>query len=76
MPELAHTHLEAIRQRAYEISLGPESGTPDEDWRRAEHELRHFVADEDGVRWEEEEASADEEASGFLQKSDSALAHP
>ena len=29
-----------IRQRAYEISLGEDSGTADENWRRAEQEIR------------------------------------
>jgi hypothetical protein len=31
---------EMIRQRAYEISLGPDAGTPEENWTRAERELR------------------------------------
>lgn len=30
---------EAIRHRAYEISQGPEAGTPEEDWERARREL-------------------------------------
>jgi CHAD domain-containing protein/energy-coupling factor transporter ATP-binding protein EcfA2 len=30
---------EAVRLRAYELSEGPESGTPEENWVRAEHEL-------------------------------------
>jgi hypothetical protein len=29
-----------IRQRAYEISQGPDAGTPEENWARAERELR------------------------------------
>jgi hypothetical protein len=29
-----------IARRAYEISQSDEAGTPDEDWRRAERELR------------------------------------
>jgi hypothetical protein len=29
-----------IRQRAYEISQGPDGGTPEENWARAERELR------------------------------------
>jgi hypothetical protein len=28
-----------IRQRAYEISLGPDAGTPEENWQRARAEL-------------------------------------
>ena len=31
---------ERIRERAYEISLGTSGGTPEENWRRAEAELR------------------------------------
>jgi len=30
---------DAVRARAFEISQGPEAGTPDENWVRAEHEL-------------------------------------
>jgi hypothetical protein len=29
-----------IRQRAYEISQGPDAGTPEDNWARAERELR------------------------------------
>jgi hypothetical protein len=29
-----------IRERAYEISQGPDAGTPEENWARAERELR------------------------------------
>ena len=31
---------EAIRRRAYEISQGAEAGTPEENWARAEREVR------------------------------------
>jgi hypothetical protein len=31
---------ERIRERAYEISMREEGGTPEENWRRAEAELR------------------------------------
>jgi len=31
---------EMIRQRAYEISQEPDAGTPEENWARAEQELR------------------------------------
>ena len=30
---------EMIRQRAYEISLGADAGTPEENWERARREL-------------------------------------
>ena len=31
---------EQIEQRAYELSQSDEAGTPEENWRRAERELR------------------------------------
>jgi hypothetical protein len=31
---------EAIARRAYEISLGEDAGTPEENWARAEREVR------------------------------------
>jgi hypothetical protein len=31
---------EEIAQRAYEIAHGPEAGSDEENWLRAEHELR------------------------------------
>ena len=37
---------EMIRQRAYEISQGPHRGTPEENWARAEQELRGELARE------------------------------
>jgi hypothetical protein len=30
----------AVRERAWEISQRPDAGTPDENWRRAQEELR------------------------------------
>jgi hypothetical protein len=32
---------QAIRDRAYEISQSDEAGTPEEDWMRAEHDVRN-----------------------------------
>jgi DUF2934 family protein len=32
--------VEQIRQRAYEISQGPDCGTEEENWHRAEQQLR------------------------------------
>jgi uncharacterized protein YegP (UPF0339 family) len=32
---------EEVRQRAWEISQRTEAGTPEENWQRAEQELRH-----------------------------------
>lgn len=31
---------EPVRRRAYELSQGEDAGTPEENWRRAEEELR------------------------------------
>ena len=31
---------EEVERRAYELSQRPDSGTPEENWRRAEEELR------------------------------------
>lgn len=31
---------ELIRRRAYEISQGEDAGTPEENWRRAEQDVR------------------------------------
>lgn len=36
---------EAIRQRAYEISQRADGGSPEENWRRAEEELRDELWD-------------------------------
>jgi hypothetical protein len=40
MDERARPDEEAIRQRAYEISLRADGGSPEENWKRAEEELR------------------------------------
>ena len=37
---------EMIRQRAYEISLGPDAGTPEENWAKARAELYGELARE------------------------------
>lgn len=54
---IEHTEdlAEAIRRRAYEISQGPDAGTPEENWLRAEEELRRPTAAEDAIRLEEAE---------------------
>jgi CHAD domain-containing protein len=38
-PEHVSPDGQAVRDRAYAISQGPEAGTPDENWRRAEREF-------------------------------------
>jgi hypothetical protein len=39
---------EAIAARAYEISLGEDAGTPEENWQRAEQELRERTGEASG----------------------------
>jgi len=38
--DLESANEEMIRRRAYEISQGPDAGTADENWARAEREVR------------------------------------
>ena len=40
MDEPERPSEEAIRERAYEISLRADGGSPEENWKRAEEELR------------------------------------
>jgi hypothetical protein len=46
MSERAPADAEAIRHRAYEISQGPHAGTEEENWLRAEDELRQAGLEE------------------------------
>ena len=64
MSERAPTDVEAIRHRAYEISQGPDAGTEEENWLRAEEELRRPGADEDAVRRDEEGVKEKQEGKG------------
>jgi hypothetical protein len=64
MSEQAPTDVEAIRHRAYEISQGPDAGTEEENWLRAEEELRCPGAEDDAVRRDEEEAQGTQEGKG------------
>jgi CHAD domain-containing protein len=41
-----HDGFDAVRVRAFELSLAPDSGSPEENWLRAERELGVSVADE------------------------------
>jgi hypothetical protein len=76
MAEHENVEEEAIRRRAHEISLGLDAGTPEDNWLRAEAELRRPSADEDAVRRDEEEAAHDMETTEFLQAHISSLTHP
>ena len=76
MTEKANVEVEAIRRRAHEISLGPDAGTAEENWLRAEEELRRPSADEDAVRRDEEDTMRDTETAELLQAHISAFTHP
>ena len=76
MTENESVDLDAIRGRAHEISLGPEAGTAEENWLRAEEELRRPSANEDAVRREEGDTMRDAETAELLQAHISAPAHP
>jgi hypothetical protein len=49
MTEAVNVDVEAIRLRAHEISLDPDGQTPEENWLRAEEELRSAPAQEQAV---------------------------
>jgi hypothetical protein len=68
--------VEAVRRRAHEISLGPDAGTAEENWLRAEEELRRPAEDEDAVRREEGEAARDAQHGELIQADLSSLMHP
>ena len=68
--------VEAIRRRAFEISQGPDAGTPEENWLRAEEELRRPGVSEDPTRREESEAARDAQHGELLQAEISSFTHP
>jgi hypothetical protein len=68
--------VEAVRRRAYEISLRPDTGTAEENWLQAEEELRRPAEDEDAVRREEGEAARDAQHGERIQADLSSLMHP
>jgi hypothetical protein len=76
MSEDANVEVEAIRRRAHEISLGPDAGTAEQNWLRAEEELRRPAEDEDAVRRDEGEAARDAEHGERIQANLSSLMHP
>jgi hypothetical protein len=73
MPESANLDLEAIRRRAHEISLSPDAGTAEENWLRAEDELRRPISGESARP--EEKPVRNAETNGLPQEL-SAPAHP
>jgi hypothetical protein len=62
-----------IRARAYEISQRPDSGSSEENWLRAEEELRRPAEDEDAVRRDEGAAARDAQHGERLQADLSSL---
>ena len=76
-PELAdETLVGAIRERAFKISLGPDSGTQEEDWLRAKQEILAELAAVDAARQAELEAARDEESKALLSAEIQAFGHP
>lgn len=76
MSENANVDVEAIRGRAHALSLSPEAGTAEENWLRAEKELRHPYADEDAVRLGDADMTRGAETAALLLEQASALTHP
>jgi len=76
MDEAKKDEFEAIRMRADEIARGPDAGTPEENWRRAESEYRRPSADEDAVRRDENEIAESAESRELLAAYLASLTHP
>ena len=58
-----HNGVDAVRLRAFELSLAPDSGTPEENWLRAEWELA--IAPEDAVAHDYDTVDRDLERRGI-----------
>jgi len=76
MTEKGSREVEAVRRRAFEISQGEDAGTPEENWLRAEEELRRPGVLEDATRREESEAAREAQHGELLQAQISSLTHP
>jgi len=68
--------LQRIRERAYEISTGPDAGTPDEDWVRAEHEILAESIAADTVRRAELAEAREAESSALWNAEVQVFGHP
>jgi hypothetical protein len=68
--------VERIRRRAYEISQGPDAGTPEDNWLRAEEELRRGTPHGDVVREEQAEEARDAESATLEHAHIASLTHP
>ena len=76
MTDRGRQDVEAVRRRAFEISRGPDAGTAEENWLRAEEELRRPGAAEDATRREESQAARDAQHDELLQAEISSFTHP
>jgi hypothetical protein len=70
------TLLERIRQRAYELSQGAESGSAEENWLRAEHDVLHEFGLDDDARRAELLAAIETETRTMLSAQVQAYGHP
>lgn len=66
-PEGEEPIVEQIRRRAHEISEGPDAGTPEENWLRAERELSGAARAAELEQAREEEADVLRSAHWFTQ---------
>jgi CHAD domain-containing protein len=60
---MVHENGDAVRLRAFELSLGPDSGSPEENWLRAEWELA--IADDNAVAYDYDTVDRDLERRGI-----------
>lgn len=74
--EGAEPLVERIRDRAFQLSLGPESGTDDENWLRAEQLVLHESRIDELTRLKELEDAREAEASALLSAQVQAFGHP
>ena len=72
----AESLIADIRERAFQISLGPDSGTQEEDWLRAKREILAERAIAEGARRAALEAARDDESSAILRAEIQAYLHP
>jgi hypothetical protein len=68
--------LQRIRERAFEISNGPEAGTPDDDWLRAELEVLAENAEADSIHLTELAEAREAEASAIWSAERHVYGHP
>jgi hypothetical protein len=68
---------EAVRRRAFEISRSPHAGTPEENWHRAEVEVRAALGDDASAAHRHQlEAAETDESAALLFAKIGAYGHP